>query len=133
MDKCKPCKRCPKGHIVEEVCTRRTDTVCVKEKDKNNSKYPPRIPPKIAPATAATTAQTRNQTTTTKKERWKPTSKRPSNESSKCVQNVESCFFKIVACDRAFSRVTQNSVSRRWESLIHPPPSPTHQVDDLIV
>ena len=87
MERCKPCRRCPKGHIVQEECTRRTDTVCVPEKDKNNSKLT-RIPIKVSSEMAATRPPTRNRTTTTKKKRWKTSTKRVSTEPSKCVQIV---------------------------------------------
>lgn len=86
MESCKPCRRCPKGHIVQEECTRRTDTVCVPEKDKNNSKVP-RIPI-VSSETVATRPPPKNRTTTTKKKRWKTPTKRVSTEPSKCVQIV---------------------------------------------
>lgn len=35
---CKPCSKCQKGEVVLEKCTRRKDTKCIPEKDKNNSK-----------------------------------------------------------------------------------------------
>lgn len=83
MEKCKPCTRCPKGQIVQQECTRRRDTVCVPEKDKNNSKYPRK--PKKTSAAVATTPQTRNRTTITKRRRWTSSPKHPTTESSKCV------------------------------------------------
>ena len=83
MEKCRPCRRCPKGHIVKKNCTRRTDTVCVPERDRNNSKAKP-----LSPGTMATRPPAKNRTTTTKKKRWKTSTKRVSTEHSKCVQLV---------------------------------------------
>ena len=67
-------------------CTRRTDTVCGREKDENNSKVP-RIP-KISTGTVFTRPPVKNKTTTTKKKRLKSPTIRVSTEPGECVEIV---------------------------------------------
>ena len=69
-------------------CTRRTDTVCGREKDENNSKVP-RIP-KLSTGTVFTRPPVKNKTTTKKKRPKAPTI-RVSTEPGECVQIVFLC------------------------------------------